>query len=212
MVANGEVGEDAWGRERLKGARLVVAADGGARAALRWGRVPDVLVGDLDSIDEQSRRRLEGGGCEVLTFPREKDQTDTEIALLEARRRGATSIDLLGALGGERLDHALANVFLLALPALRDVPVALLDARHEVRLLRAGGRMTLSGAPGDLVTLLPMSATVGGITASGLHYALRDGVLRMGSSRGVSNELTGKRATVSVERGALLVVLRHASD
>ena len=207
VLAHGDPGgSDEWGRARLKEARLVVAADGGAGTALRWGRAPDVVVGDLDSVEAEVRQALEAAGVEVERFPREKDQTDTEIALLTAKRRGATSIELLGALGGARLDHALANVFLLALPALRGVPVTLRDEWHSVRLVRGGERQALSGNAGDLVTLLPLTRTVRGVTTSGLKYALRDGALRMGSSRGVSNELTGKSPTVSVGRGSLLVV------
>ena len=210
VLANGDPGgSDEWGRERVKGAALVVAADGGAATALRWGRVPNVVVGDLDSVGQDVRRALEAAGTELERFPREKDQTDTEIALLTAQRRGATSIELLGALGGERFDHALANVLLLTLPVLRGVPMTLRDERHEVRLVRADERVTLTGAPGDVVTLLPVTRTVRGVTTSGLRYALRDGTLAMGSSRGVSNELTGKRASVRVGRGALLVVSHH---
>jgi thiamine pyrophosphokinase len=174
--------------------------------------MPDVVLGDLDSASAEVRGALEAAGAEVERFPREKDQTDTEIALLAAKRRGATQIELLGALGGARLDHALANVLLLALPSLRGVPVTLRDERHEVRLIRGGERLALAGTPGDLVTLLPLTRTVGGVTTTGLRYALQDGVLRMGSSRGVSNELTRKRATLSVGRGSLLVVTHHPSS
>jgi thiamine pyrophosphokinase len=186
---------------------LVVAADGGALTALRWGRTPDVVVGDLDSIGEAGEVQLERRRAAVERFAREKDQTDTELALLTAKRRGATSIEVLGALGGARLDHALANVYLLAHPALRTIPVALCDERHEVRLLRGPGRVTIDGKVGDVVTLLPISSMVSGITTSCVRYALRDGSLRLGSSRGVSNEVTGTRASVRAERGSLLVVV-----
>src|SRR5688500_4860075 len=99
VLAHGDPGgSDEWGSERLKRAGLVVAADGGAATALRWGRMPDVVLEELDSVSVEVRRALEAAGVEVERFPREKDQTDTEIALQAAKQRGATSIDLLGAL------------------------------------------------------------------------------------------------------------------
>ena len=210
VLANGDPGgSDEWGRERLKAAKLVVAADGGAGTALRWGRTPDVVVGDLDSVDAEVRAALEMAGVEVERFPREKDRTDTEIALRAAQRRGATSIELLGALGGARLDHALANILLLALPALRGVPVTLRDERHTVNILRGDERVALTGVPGDLVTLLPLTPKVGGVTTTGLRYALRDERLMRGATRGVSNEQTAKRAAVRIGWGTLLVVTHH---
>jgi thiamine pyrophosphokinase len=210
VVAHGDAGDDdAWGRALVARARLVVAADGGAATALRWGRVPDVVVGDLDSLDPGTRRALEQGGCAFDVHPRAKDQTDTEIALLTAVQRGARSIVVAGALGGERLDHALANVLLLGLRALRRVPVTLADPRHEVRLLRGPGQLTLDGTPGDYVSLLPLGGAVRGATTRGLVYPLRDEALLPARSRGASNELRGTRATVAVTRGALLVVLHR---
>jgi thiamine pyrophosphokinase len=147
VVANGTVGAAAWARPLLAAADLVVAADGGARAALALGRPPDLVVGDLDSLDPESRAALAGAGCAFEIVPREKDETDLELALKAAAGRGATTIDVLGALGGARLDHALANVLALALPFLGHRRVALLDPHHEVRLLRGPGALHLSGRP-----------------------------------------------------------------
>ncbi|HEU5316490.1 MAG TPA: thiamine diphosphokinase [Chloroflexota bacterium] len=209
VIAHGSAGDAAWGRALVAGARLVVAADGGARTALRWGRAPDVVVGDLDSLDARARRALERAGCAFEVHPRDKDETDAELALLAAVRRGATSIAVAGALGGERLDHALANVLLLGLPALRGVPVALVDPRHEVRLLRGPESIALRGARGDYVSLLPLGGAARGITTAGLRYRLEHGTLAAGPARGVSNELVRRRATVTVGRGALLVVLHR---
>jgi thiamine pyrophosphokinase len=209
VLAFGELGDPAWARAALSRAALVVAADGGAGAALNLGRLPDVVVGDFDSLDAATRERLEAGGAILEMHPREKDETDLELALLAAVQRGATAIDVLGAFGGPRLDHALANVLALALPWLGERPVRLLDPRHEVRLLRGPGTLRLSGAPGDLVSLLPLSITAEGIDTAGLRYPLRDGTLLLGRTRGVSNELTGETASVRLGAGLLLVVQHH---
>jgi thiamine pyrophosphokinase len=210
IVAHGDLGDGAWARPRLLAAPLVVAADGGAAAAWALGRAPDVVVGDLDSLAPQTRAALAGAGSIFEVAPREKDETDLELALRAAVGRGATSIDILGALGGPRFDHALANVLALALPILGTRRVAILDPQQEVRLLRGPGALTLTGTPGDLVSLIPLSESADGIDTAGLRYPLRDGTLLLGPTRGVSNELTGPQATVRLRAGLLLVVQRVA--
>jgi thiamine pyrophosphokinase len=210
VVLHGDPGgSPAWGTALLRTARLVVAADGASVTALTWGRTPDVVVGDLDSLGAAQRAALEAAGSAFEIYPRAKDQTDGEIALRAALARGARSIRIAGALGGARLDHALANVLLLTLPELQGLDVTLVDERHEVRLLRGPSSLSLAGAPGDIVTLLPLTQRASGITTRGLRYALRDGTLLGGRSRGVSNELTGKRASITLARGQLLVVLHR---
>ena len=209
VVAFGDPGDAAWARARLEGAALVVAADGGAATALALGRVPDVAVGDFDSLDPAARAVLTAAGCVLERHPPEKDETDLELALRAAVQRGATAIDVVGALGGDRLDHALANVLALALPWLGERPVRLLDPRHEVQLLRGPGALRLTGSPGDPVSLLPLTVTADGIDTTGLRYPLNGGTLRLGRTRGVSNELTGSAAGVRVGAGLLLVVHHH---
>ena len=116
------------------------------------------------------------------------------------------AVTILGALGGSRFDHALANVWLLALPEAAGREVALLDGRTRVRLLTAPGRLDLSGRPGDLVTLLAFGGDADGVTTEGLAYPLRDEPLAAGPSRGLSNVLIDRRASVAVRAGRLLVI------
>ena len=97
-------------------APLVIAADGGALKAELLGLRPDVVIGDLDSLSQGKLAELEATGAEVVRHPMDKDASDTELAVLEAVRRGATEIVIVAALGGLRFDHALANVLLLGLP------------------------------------------------------------------------------------------------
>ncbi|MGH2370747.1 MAG: thiamine diphosphokinase, partial [Chloroflexota bacterium] len=169
------------------------------------------VVGDFDSLAPSLRATIEAAGCEFRTSPRAKDQTDLELALLLAGERGATSIEVLGALGGERLDHALANVFALALPESTGLPVTLTDRRHEVCLLRGPGRGALVGRPGEIVTLIPLTVEATGIDTTGLLYPLQHETLHLGRSRGVSNEFTGEEASVQLTEGLLLVVVHRGT-
>lgn len=187
---------------------LVVAADGGALKAELLGLLPDVIVGDLDSLAPQTQAEFEARGVELQRHPAAKDESDTELAVGEALRRGATELLILGALGGLRFDHSLANVLLLTLPALDGVDAALADGTTTVRVI-GGDRpttLTIEGQPGDLVSLLPLSEEVSGVVTSGLRYPLADEPLRQGPARGVSNVLEAEQATVSARAGRLAIV------
>jgi thiamine pyrophosphokinase len=194
------------------GVGLVVAADGGARAAAALGLRIDVVVGDGDSLGEAALATLEAGGVVVERAEVAKDETDAELAVLAALKRGADRLTVLGALGGVRLDHELANVGLLALPALRGVPCVLLDPRARVRLLDApapDGRALeadLPGPAGTIVSLLPLDPIVEGITTRGFVYPLSDEPLRLGAARGISNVRSSDHPGLTIRRGRLLVV------
>ena len=184
----------------------VVAADAGLRHARRLGLEPQLLVGDLDSLGGSPPAGVAPGRPEVLRSPVDKDESDTELALVEAVRRGATRITVLGALGGARLDHALANVWLLAHPALAAVDVVLLDAGARVRLVQGPAEQPLPGRIGATVTLLPFGGDAEGITTRALRYPLDGEPLRTGPARGLSNVREGGDAAVTLSTGALLVV------
>jgi thiamine pyrophosphokinase len=199
------------------GIRLVAAADGGARLAEKLGIRLDLWVGDGDSWPEEDVRRLADAGVAVRRVPAAKDESDLELAVLavaafSADDRGIGRITILGAIGGPRVDHELANVALLAHPALAGLDVRLLDDRTRIRLLDGhahGGEpvsVDLHGRPGDIVSLLPLDGTVAGITTRGLAYPLEDEPLDIGPARGLSNVRVGPRAIVTIRSGRLLIV------
>lgn len=204
IVASGAVAleDERW----LTGAELVVAADGGAAWLDRLGRRPDALVGDLDSAEPELVARLDAAGTRIERHAADKDASDTELAVEHAIREGATDVVLLGATGGERIDHELANLLLLADASFAGLDLRAVHGRSVVRALRGGGGMALSGRVGDLVTLLPIGGDARGVTTGGLRWALDRALLRMGRSRGLSNEVASVPASVGLEEGVLLVV------
>jgi thiamine pyrophosphokinase len=197
---------------------LVVAADGGARHAEPLGLAIDRWVGDGDSLGAAGVERLRASGIPMRLVAADKDESDTELAVLAAVEAGADDLVVLGAFGGERLDHELANVGLLAHDALAGSSAVLLDATARVRLVRApdpaGGevRVDLGGRPGDLVSLLPFGGAVEGITTRGLRYPLRDEPLAVGPARGLSNVRLTADAWINVRAGSLLVVETPVPD
>ena len=204
VVASGALapGDEAW----LDGADAVIAADGGVAALDGLGRRPDRLVGDLDSADAALVERLEAAGVVVDRHPTDKEASDTELAVRAAIAGGATRVDLLGATGGERLDHELANLLLLAEPDFEGVDLRAVAGATTIRAARGGQSLALEGGEGDLITLLPIGGDARGVTTTGLRWALDGAALRMGGSRGLSNVVVEYGASVRLTDGVLLVV------
>ena len=185
---------------------IVVAADGGALKAVALGWRPTVVVGDADSLSATDVERMRADGAEVIVHPTDKDESDTELALREALSRGATDVVVIGAFGGTRLEHTIANLLLLTLPELDGRDVRLADGASEVRVVRDGQVLMLEGAVGDFVSLFPLAPIVDGVTTGGLEFALTNESLHQGPARGLSNVMSADRATVTARTGPLLVV------
>jgi len=207
VIANGHVGNSEASRVQNWPHDCVICADGGAQHALALGLAPDVVIGDLDSLDGDLQARLENEGCQVFAHPPRKDETDLELALRYAIDHGVDEILILGALGG-RIDQTLANVLLLALSELEGVKTRIVAGDQEMFLIR--GQAFIEGQIGDTVSLLPIAGDVTGITTEGLEYPLQRGTLKFGATLGVSNVLAAPVARVQVERGLLLCV--HISN
>ena len=138
----------------LDSADMFIAADSGAATALQYGCIPGIVVGDFDSLDESLLEDLGKRGSEIRRAAVEKDETDTELAVQVAIDEGATKITLVGALGGTRFDHTMANILLLA--GFEDVPIMLVDGPSMCWLVRGPGNSAIDGKVGDLVSLLPL--------------------------------------------------------
>lgn len=188
------------------GVELVVAADGGARHAAALGRSIDRWVGDGDSLGSDGVAALRAAGVPVRLVPVDKDESDTELAVLEAVEAGANDVTIVGALGGARFDHGLANVTLLDAPALAGRQARLLEPGTRVSMLRGPSTIVLEGQAGDVVTLLPLGDDADGVTTEGLRYPLADETLSAGRTRGLSNVRLVGRSRVSLRGGRLLVV------
>ena len=183
---------------------LLICADGGLRAAKRLGVRPHVVVGDFDSASAALRAWAVRRGARLITHPAQKDKTDAELALEFAAAQRVREIDFFGALGG-RLDHELANIALLLRARAARITMRIID--DDTTAFLADRRTILPGSAGDLVSLIPLSRRVTGVTTSGLLYPLNRATLHEGSTLGVSNVATGRHPTVRVGAGDLLIVV-----
>lgn len=181
-----------------------VAADGGALHCLALGRRPDVVVGDLDSLDTGLVEQLAASGTKIERHDVAKNQTDLELAIERAIKDGADEVWLVAATGG-RLDQSLANLLLLAQ---REWPVKLKVFSHGqlAQVLHSQERLELHNHIGATLSILPLTQQVTGITYQGMAYPLQNATLHFGSTRGISNEIVASPASLEIESGMLLVV------
>lgn len=203
------LGGDAPGKALLKScagqADLLIAADRGLEAFHAAGVAPDLLIGDMDSVDAVILDQYEGQANQTRLCC-EKDDTDGEAALHLALERGADRVTFLGALGG-RLDHALANLMLLNRAHQLGVRAEILD--EKVRIFRVEGHAVLRGALGDTVSLLPLGKAEG-VTLEGFHYPLENGTLTSDRTLGISNIVNSDDAQVTVTSGDLFLFHYYA--
>ena len=203
IFANGVLDEVEWIRPYLAQATAVWAADGGSKHLFRLNRLPDQVIGDMDSLPPEVKAWLTNHQVHLQQHPAEKDETDLELALLLAAEQPEVDIWLFGLLGG-RLDQMLANIFLLTHPALRGKKVQLITPTERAWLVYQ--KTEIVGQVGDLVSLIPLGEDAQGVTTVGLQWTLQAETLQLGQARGVSNRLTAVSATVTLENGILLCI------
>lgn len=203
IAANGTLSETDGLLSRIQQADMVIAADGGAVHLHHMGIVPQIIIGDLDSIPKEILSFFKQKRVKILKHPVRKDQTDMELCMEYAIDHGCTELLIMGATS-TRLDHTLANIFLLRRLADQGIPATILDACNDIHIVVSS--LTLTGRPGDLISVIPVSDRVKGLTLEGLEYPLTDQSLCMGSTMGISNVFRKDKAGISLTSGAVLVI------
>lgn len=192
-------------REQLRGHR-VIAADSGMRHAGALGIMPELWVGDFDSTPQPLRDHH--ADVPRLTFPTAKDSTDGELAVREAIARGAAELILVGAFGGQ-FDHAMSHAAMLVGLAERHIPCMASSGHEEAWPLL--NTLTLAGVrQGASLSIIGFSA-LKGLSISGVRWPLAKHDVEMGSTRTMSNEVTGD-VEATLQQGRAVVVLNLGQD
>ena len=199
IISNGIIQDYTFYRPLIAQVDFIICADGGLSHAKKLGVTPDILIGDLDSVPPNLSKQ----GITVAQYAREKDETDTQLAVAYVLEKGYTDIHMIGSLGG-RFDHAFANVALLKMILDKGAKGCIIDEKNEIYLIDKN--IQIQGKVGDTVSLLPISEKVEGIATQGLKYALKGAQMVFGIPYGVSNVFTQSQASVSISKGLLLVM------
>jgi thiamine pyrophosphokinase len=187
----------------------IICADGGLKhihnlnSLSDTNLLPDKIVGDFDSIDQETLNFYKNKGSFIEKYPKEKDFTDGQLVVLEAVKLKPEKVIIIGGLGG-RFDHALANVHLLNIFLNGGIRACFLDKNITVYLIDKD--TDFEGKEGDLLSIFPFGGKSEGITLSGLKYKLTDAVMEYGNPYGISNVYLGDFARVELRSGKLLVI------
>jgi thiamine pyrophosphokinase len=206
IFANGELPDLDKARALLHDDDFIIAADGGTRHALALGLNPNVIIGDLDSLPENFEiSKFEN---EVVLYPKDKNETDLELAIQHALTLNPKEIVILAALGG-RLDQTLGNIALISDIRPLTFDLRLDDGLEEVFFCR--DQIQINGASGDTVSLIPWQSEVAGIVTQGLKWPLQNEPLYPNKTRGISNEMLSDKAMIQIKSGLLLIVHRRSN-
>ena len=201
IIGNGIIENYELLKKKLCSDDYVICADGGYNHAKRLGIKPSVVIGDMDSIGDND---YDG---EIINLPIRKDFTDSEVCVKYILLKHFEEVIMLG-FTGKRQDHAITNLLLLKQFAEAGTNAYIVDEHNEIHYTSAEN--TLYGKKGDIVSIIPITGNLTGVTTSGLDYPLNDETLMFGESRGVSNVMTSNKCTISIKSGFGLII--KASD
>ncbi|MFA5905556.1 MAG: thiamine diphosphokinase [Desulfobacula sp.] len=203
IIANGDLEYSEDMARIISQARLIVCADGGTRHLKALNILPHIIIGDFDSASPEDKLFFEEKKIKIISYPSQKNETDSELCVSWALLNHATDITILGGTG-TRLDHTLANIYLLKKLARLHIPARIINKNNTIHIVT--DHIEVKGQPGEFLSILPISETVTGITLKGLEYPLVDATMEMGSSLGISNAFKETNATISLREGILMVI------
>lgn len=205
VVAGGTVTKK-FLQTNIKETDIVIGADYGAAALIDAGIIPYLAIGDFDTTGKEKLQEWKTFGIKIVSLPAMKDVTDMHAALEEALSYGPEEVYLFGAFGGSRMDHTLANLGLLEMLSAHGTVGILQDQTNLVRLLQGPGKVELVNLDYTYVSILPISKHINGVCTTGLVYPLTDECLKRGDTRGISNQILGNMATISIAEGECYII------
>ncbi|MCL2573339.1 MAG: thiamine diphosphokinase [Defluviitaleaceae bacterium] len=193
--------------ENIEDASYIICCDGGASFANKIGIVPNLIVGDLDSLDILVKQDYESKNVAFAKFPSDKNATDLELAMEIALQRMPDEVVILGGYGG-RPDHFLGNIQTLILAARADARAFLVGSFAKTFVIDKFAEIPRENF--DYISLVPLEGEASGVTTTGLKYPLQSDTLNNGTTVGISNEFADDVATVTVDDGLLLAICTRA--
>ena len=194
-----------WSNDLPQEDDLIVAVDGGYMHAKANGLQPDLLLGDFDSIAAEDLAEAEEHKALLIRWPTAKDFSDAELAFAELSKRKIYKYRIFGALGGDRLDHMLANLNLLLTLHQQKCKVDIFSGHVHAEFL-SNETKVFNGSPGDQISLIPYSLVVKDVSFTNVLYPLHSEELFLGKARSISNEFLGKEAYLTLSDGVLLAI------
>jgi len=202
IIANGEINDLEFLRNQVLRHSYIICADGAARYLMQLDMTPDILMGDLDSIDATDIEWMRNKGVRIETYPVRKDFTDTDLALEFAMELNPTYITLIGGMGS-RWDHSIGNIMLLHKLLERGIKGSIINENNKVTI--TSDSLEVFIRDGEIISIIPITPLVKGVTLRGMEYPLNNHDIHMGQTIGISNVLKDERGFIKLKEGKLLV-------
>lgn len=203
IIINGEISDYGFCANLIESNDYIIAVDGGARHLRKLNVLPNILIGDFDSISSLENYRQLYPKCIIEKYDARKDFTDFELAINKVLALGYKEVIILGAIG-ERIDHLFANVFLLDKLNAHNVKARIVNFKNIIQLVNDG--IDVKGAEGSLVSLIPVTPYIIVKETVGLEYPLKDHRIDFAQSLGISNVIVHKEASITLSLGKALVI------
>lgn len=203
IISGGNVSDYKLLEELSINVDFILCADGGIRHAIAIKRNPDAVIGDLDSTRDEDLEYISKNSIPVIKYPVEKDETDTELAINYLIRRGYRDITLTGVTGS-RMDHSLANIFLLDRLMTNGISGRIVDGHNTIYMADKG--LSLFRKEGHYVSILPINSDGVTVSLKGFYYPLENEKIEFGSTLGISNKIIDCIGIVEIISGIALVI------
>lgn len=204
IVGNGEIENSDWLKETIKTIDYIICADGGANHLANIGLKPNLVIGDLDSVKRETLKFLENEKVVIKKYPEEKDYTDTELAIKYLINKGVKEITFVGVIGS-RLDHTLANIFLLKNLLDRGIKGKILNDKNTVYVVDE--KIILERKENSFISIIPINTEGAVLTLKGFKYDTDREKFPFSSSYGISNEIIEDQGIIEVHKGICLVII-----
>ncbi len=190
--------------ERYSDRDFIIAVDSGTKKLTESDLKPDIIIGDLDSLGYELSKKYSDSGIEIIKANCEKDETDTELAVIYAIEQGFKDIVLLGATGS-RLDHTIGNIILLKKIYSAGLRAKIVDGKNEIMYTESKIEIK-NDKRYKYISVLPTGGKVQGLSLRGFKYDTDSLDLEVDSVIGISNELISEVGHIEVKSGSILVI------
>lgn len=182
----------------------VICADGGLEKANDLGVVPNIILGDFDSVNSSVLSNYKSLNIETVAYPSEKDYTDMELAINHAVEKGFKEIVLIGA-SGTRLDHTVANMLFIERFYKRNINIKIIDNNNIIQMVT--DNMAIPYRENYYVSIIPFSDNIEGLTLKGFKYPLNNVKVERGSTLCISNEISENIGVIQLKKGSAFVII-----
>lgn len=184
----------------------IIAVDGGANKIKKLDLIPDLIIGDLDSLTQINKEYYQKQQVKIIKHPVEKDQTDSELAVDYCLKENFDKLYLISALGG-RVDQQLANINLLEYINELSLKAEIISKNVEIAVIETTKKFI--NKKGYRLSLIPQTKEIKGLKIKGCKYNLESRDIYRSKSRGISNLIERDQAEISLESGLLIYVLEN---